>query len=86
MDSQHTAKLARVVELQAELDKRKELYAELDKLVLELQAEGFKSETVDGMFCELVDNFADGKNTVWRVAGVKHYEIKIKEPKAQGEK
>ncbi len=75
------SKIARVLELQAELDLRKELYAELDRLTLELHAEGFQSEELgEGLRIELVDNFKDG-NTVFRVAGVKHYELKIRKIK-----
>lgn len=70
-------KLARVLEIQRELDLRKALYAELDALVLELQTGGFSSADLEGMRLELVDNFADGKNTVFRPAGVKRFEIKI---------
>ena len=74
-------KIARVLELQRELDLRKELYSELDRLTLELQQEGFRSQEVEGMLLELVDNFADGKNTVFRPAGVKRFELKIKKVK-----
>lgn len=74
------AKLARVLELQRELDVRKELYAELDRLTLELQAEGFVSEELDGLILELVDNFKSG-NTVFRPAGVKRYELKVRKVK-----
>lgn len=70
-------KLARILSINAELEQRKALYAELDALVLELQAAGFKSADLEGMRLELVDNFADGKNTVFRPAGVKRFEIDI---------
>lgn len=74
MDTEN--KLARVLQIQRELDLRKELYAELDALVLELQAGGFKCAELEGMRLELVDNFTE-KNTVFRPAGVKRYEIEI---------
>jgi hypothetical protein len=70
-------KLARILDIQKELDLRKALYAELDALVLELQAGGFRSADLEGMRLELVDNFAEGKNTVFRPAGVKRFEIEI---------
>lgn len=69
-------KLARVLQIQRELDLRKELYAELDAIVLELQAGGFKSADLEGMRLELVDNF-EAKNTCFRPAGVKRFEIEI---------
>lgn len=69
--------LKRVIDLQRELDVRKALYDELDMLTEQLQADGFQHAELDGLVIDLVDNFAD-RNTVFRVAGVKHYEIKIK--------
>lgn len=70
-------KLARILDIKKELDLRKALYEELDTLVLELQGAGFKQTDLDGMRIELVDNFADGKNTVFRPAGVKRFEIEV---------
>lgn len=67
-------KLAKVLSLIRELDMRKALYAELDALVLELQAGGFKTADLEGMRVELVDNFAES-NVCFRPAGVKRYEI-----------
>lgn len=72
-------KLRKVLDLISELDSRKALYDELDRLTLELQAEGFSHELLDGKVITLRDNFAD-KNTVFRVAGVKHYEIIVESP------
>lgn len=72
-------KLKRVIDIVKELEVRKELYAELDRLTLELQAESFTATTLDGMFIELVDNFADGKNTVFRPAGVKRFEMSVED-------
>lgn len=80
MKSETKQILKRVIDIQRELDLRKDLYAELDMLTMQLQAEGFESADLQGLHIELVDNFAKG-NTVFRVAGVKHYEIKIKEAK-----
>ena len=73
-------KLARILDLQRELNVRAELYEELDRLTLELKADGFTQGEVDGTLYDLVDNFANG-NTVFRVAGVKHYEIKERKVK-----
>ncbi len=70
-------KLARILSIQRELDVRKALYAELDTLVCELQAGGFKCADLEGMRLELVDNFADGKNVCFRPAGVKRFEVDI---------
>lgn len=70
------AKLARVLDIQKELDLRKELYAELDDLILQLKAGGFTQADLEGQRIELVDNF-DEKNTVFRPAGVKRFEITV---------
>lgn len=69
-------KLARVISIVKELEARKALYAELDQLIQELVAEGFKEAIVDEMFLTLKDNFAD-KNTGWTAAAVKRFEIEI---------
>lgn len=76
-DKKIEEKLNRVLDIQEELDLRKKLYAEYDKLVCELQELGFEHAILRGLEVELVDNFKE-KNTVYRVAGVKHYELKIK--------
>lgn len=70
-------KLKRVIEIQKELDLRKELYAEMDRLTLELLAGNFSNAELEGLRLELVDNFADGKNVCFRPAGVKRWEITI---------
>lgn len=73
-------KIARIIEIQKELDLRKELYSELDELTLQLQRDGFISTEFQGLTIELVDNFKVG-NTVFRPAGVKRFELKIKKVK-----
>jgi len=75
--------LKRIIRIQAELDIRKALYDELDMLTVQLQAEGFISAEMDGLRIELIDNFASG-NTVFRPAGVKHFEVKVKPLKVGG--
>lgn len=70
------AKLARIISIKNELDLRKELYDELDKLVLELKDTGFKSFDMEGLRLELVDNFEE-TNVCYRPAGVKRWEMKI---------
>ena len=72
--------LARVIELQAELDVRKALYDELDMLTIQLQAEGFHDAELNGLLISLVDNFAVN-NTCFRPAGVKRFELKVKKVK-----
>ncbi len=69
-------RLKRILDITAELEVRKALYTELDALVLELQAEGFKQTDLEGFRVELVDNFLE-KNTVFRPAGVKRFEINV---------
>lgn len=80
MEQNNNDKLSRVLEIQRELDIRKELYAELDRITLELQESGFASAELDGLRIDLVDNFSEGKNTVFRPAGVKRFEIKVSDP------
>lgn len=77
MNKQTKEILARVIEIQRELDIRKALYDELDMLTEQLVAEGFQAGGIDGSIITMVDNFAD-KNTVFRPAGVKRFELKVK--------
>lgn len=69
-------RLARVIELVEELELRKALYAELDKLIVELLEEGFTSKMFGPYLVELVDNFED-KNTAWKAAAIKRYDVKV---------
>lgn len=71
-----TEKLSRIIDLQREIDLRKELYSELDRIVLELRSEGFSQADQDGLRLTLRDNFAE-ENTVFRPAGVKRFEITV---------
>ena len=80
MSEIRTAKLCQVLDLLEKLESVKPLYAELDALIVEMHSEGFQSEVIDGMLIQLVDNFAE-KNTVFRPAGVKRFEFKVKEAK-----
>ena len=71
-------RVARVLEIKHELDLRNALYDEFDKLILELAAEGFKSVEINGNSILLIDNVAkikEGKNTVWKSAGIKLFDI-----------
>jgi len=76
MENEIKTKLARLISIQKELDARKALYAEYDLIVTELAREGFTRAELDGLICELCDNFAEG-NTGWTAAAVKRYEVKI---------
>jgi len=71
-------KLKRIIEIQAELDSRKALFEEYDRLVQDLAAEMFAQAEVQGLILSLKDNFAE-TNTVFRVAGVKRYEMTIED-------
>jgi len=73
-------KLARIIELTRELEIRKALYDELDKLTLELKAEGFNHKIMLGLEITLKDNF-ESANVQWRMAAVRRYEIKVKKLK-----
>jgi len=69
--------VARILDIKKELDERKALYEELDQLTLELKKLNFEAMTLNDMRIELVDNFAEGKNTVFRPAGVKRFEVEV---------
>jgi len=78
---EHEEKIAKLIELTEEIERRKSLYDELEKLTLELKEAGFTS----GEFkkypgkeyaLELVDNFSE-KNVAWRMAAVRRWEIKV---------
>ena len=67
---------ARIITIQIELHAVKPLYAEMDLLIMDLVARGETTiTTADGTTYSIVDNFAD-RNTVFRPAGVKRYELK----------
>lgn len=69
-------KLARILDIQRELDLRKELFAEYDLLVMSLAKEGFLKGFIGDMVVELKDNFA-AKNTSFTTAAIKRYEVEI---------
>lgn len=69
-------KLKRVIEIVEELEVRKALYTEFDRLVLELVSEGFTTARVNDLVLNLKDNFASG-NTGWTSAAVKRYDIEV---------
>lgn len=69
-------KLKKVLDLTRALEERKALYAELDRLILELQSEGFVKAEIDGLVLELKDNFAAG-NVGFTTAAVKRFEIEV---------
>lgn len=68
--------------LQQEIEEAKGLYAQMDEITGELLNDRISEVifTQDGVryVLEVVDNFAE-KNTVFRSAAVRHYEIKIEE-------
>lgn len=74
-------KLARASELSQALANYKLLWAEFDEVVGELIDEGFVEAVFNGEQFALKDNFLDKegnpKNTVFRPAGVKRFELKI---------
>lgn len=72
-----TAKIARLIDIQKELDERKKLYDEYDAIVTDLQENGFQSVIFQGLHLWLVDNFPPGKNTAYKVASVKKWDIKM---------
>lgn len=81
MKPETRALVRRILDIQRELDVRKALFDELEMLTLQLQADGFETATLDGFVVDLVDNFAKG-NVVFRPAGVKRFEVKVKAVKS----
>jgi hypothetical protein len=72
-------KLKRALEIKKILDANKPLYDELEAITVELasqQAGTSVPVVVDGYYFSIVDNFAE-KNTVFRPAAVKRFEMKI---------
>lgn len=71
------------LQLLEQLESVKPLYADLDTIIMRLHELGFESaECLDGETLELVSNFIDPKtgaarNTVFRPAGVKQFELKL---------
>ncbi len=67
----------KISEIKGKLEANKPLYDELDQLTVELSKEaepGTVFNTDDHHFVTLTDNFAE-KNSVWRPACVKRYEV-----------
>ncbi len=76
--------LIRLIELEEKFKELKALYGEYDKLVLSLKQAGFTSAEQGGKSFTLIDNYikeGEEVNTGYRVAFIKHYEIKIKDLK-----
>lgn len=69
-------KLKRLLEIRAELEANKPLYAELDAIVVELSKKVKREYVVGGFLIEIVDNFAT-KNTCFRPAAVKRFDVKV---------
>lgn len=72
--------LLRLRELSAQISSVKPLYAESDALILELLRRSFKGAALpDGTTALLIDNFVDKdgapRNTAFRPAGVKRFEV-----------
>lgn len=68
--------LVAAVQLTRAIEGIKKLYDELDKLVLELKAQGFEQTVLDDSVISIRDNF-ETANTVFRTAGVKRFELVI---------
>lgn len=69
--------LTRILDIKRELEERKALYAEYDKLVTELVEGGFDSGPVGEFVAVLKDNFAKGVNTAWTAAPVKRFDVEF---------
>jgi hypothetical protein len=71
----------RLIAIRIQLEASKELYAEQDKIVLELKNRCIERFSVAGTEYSIVDNFAQ-TNVVFRPAGVKRFEcVEVKRKK-----
>lgn len=66
----------RVLEIQAEIDATKPLYAELDRLVQDLVDREFVECKVGRSVVRLVDRYAD-KNTAWKATAIRRFDLQI---------
>jgi len=77
--------LMQILDLNEQLEERKKLYETYDRLVMELQESGFTEGEVGELKLTLKDNFLDKdgneKNTAYRIAFVKRFELSIKKRK-----
>lgn len=71
-----TLKLKRLLEIRAQLEANKPLYAELDSIVVELSKKVKREYVIGGLLIQIVDNFAT-KNTCFRPAAVKRFDVKV---------
>jgi len=69
-------KIKRLLQIRAELKANKPLYAELDAIIVELSKKVKREYVVDGLKIEIVDNF-ETKNTCFRPAAVKRFDVKV---------
>lgn len=77
-------RFAKLLDIQHELDTRKLLYAEFDKIVLSLVADGVLSAEMENEVLEIVDHFAS-ENVGWTRSAVRRYDLEVT-PKALIEK
>lgn len=75
-DLNFASEIERLIEIRRELDARKALYEEFDRIVLGLVERGFTHIDLPEERVELVDNFK-GKNTSWTAAAVKRFDLRI---------
>lgn len=69
--------IERALKIQQELEHNKPLYKEMDEIIIQLAREGFTGADLGNIQVELVDNFEE-KNTCFKVAGVKRFDLKVK--------
>jgi hypothetical protein len=69
-----------VIELKREIDERKALYDEFDKLVTELYLDKFEGLIEDGKTYNVVDKFEDA-NVAFTTTSVRRYDLKIRKAK-----
>ncbi len=76
MDLKLEQLLDKAIETQLQIDSVKDLYKEMDAIIDKLISSGFETLSYKGRVISLIDNFKN-KNTCFRVAGIKRFELKI---------
>ncbi len=69
-------KIEEALEISEVLALVKPLYARFDAITLDFIAAGISNQVVDGYKINIIDNYAD-RNTTFKVASFKHYDLKI---------
>jgi hypothetical protein len=69
-------KLQRIIDINRELEVRKALYGELEKLTLELVASDFREAEMGDLVLTMRDHFSE-KNVGWTRSAVVRFEVEV---------